>query len=314
MLLKMCSIEDKLIMVFIKEASMKIALQRPNFSKWIERITWQDLLGIVIGSLIAAAGIQCILVPANLLTGGVTGLAILLRYSTGIEVGIWILLLNIPIFLAGYRFISSRFTIYSLLGVLALAGFLYVFKYFPFLIGDPLLSALLGGVLSGLGLGIIFRSKASSGGTDIIAIIVKRLWGFNIGQTSLVLNIFVVGLLALVIDISVAMYSAIAIFVSSQVIDQVEAGLGVTETTLIISPHYEEIAYAILHHLHRGCTYLPAQGAYSGQNEMLILVTVGRMQLPRLKEMVFAIDESAFMIITNSIEVYGRGFKARSEY
>jgi uncharacterized membrane-anchored protein YitT (DUF2179 family) len=125
---------------------MKIALPRPDFNKWIERITWTDLLGIVIGSLVAAAGIQCVLVPANLLTGGVTGLAILLRYSTGIEIGIWILLLNIPVFLAGYRFISFRFTIYSLLGVLALAGFLAVFKYFPFPIGDPLLSALLGGV------------------------------------------------------------------------------------------------------------------------------------------------------------------------
>lgn len=293
---------------------MKIALHRPDFSKWVERITWQDLLGIVIGSLIAAAGIQCILVPASLLTGGVTGLAILLRYSTGIEIGIWILLLNIPIFLAGYRFISRRFTIYSLLGVLALAGFLYLFTCFPFFIGDPLLSALLGGVLNGLGLGIIFRSKASTGGTDIIAIIVKRLWGFNIGQTSLALNLLVVGLLALIIDIQVAMYSAIAIFVSSQVIDQVEAGLGVSETILIISPHYEEIAHAILHDLHRGCTFLPAKGAYSGQSEMLILVTVSRIQLPRLKEMVFAIDESAFMIITDSIQVYGRGFKASNDY
>lgn len=291
---------------------MKIALHRPNFSKWIERITWQDILGIIIGSLIAAAGIQCILVPASLLTGGVTGLAILLRYSTGIEIGLWVLILNIPIFLAGYRFISRRFTIYSLVGVLSLAGFLHLLKYFPFLIGDPLLSALLGGALSGLGSGIIFRSKASSGGTDIIAIIVKRLWGFNIGQTSLVVNLLVVGLLALISDISLAMYSAIAIFVSSQLIDQVEAGLGITETTFIISPHYEEIAHAILHNLNRGCTYLPAQGAFSGQSEMLILVTVGRMQLPRLKEMVLAIDESAFMIVTNSIEVYGRGFKARA--
>lgn len=293
---------------------MKIALPRPDFNKWIERITWTDLLGIVIGSLVAAAGIQCVLVPANLLTGGVTGLAILLRYSTGIEIGIWILLLNIPVFLAGYRFISFRFTIYSLLGVLALAGFLAVFKYFPFPIGDPLLSALLGGVLSGVGLGIVFRSKASSGGTDIIAIIVKRLWGFNIGQTSLALNLLVIALLAVVVDIAVAMYSAIAIFVSSQVIDLVQSGLERTETVIIISPHYEAIAQAILHNLHRGCTYISAQGVYSGQKEMLILVTVGRMQLPRLKEMVFSLDESAFMIITDSVEVFGRGFKDRAEF
>lgn len=293
---------------------MKIAMPRPDFSKWIERITWTDLLGIVIGSLVAAAGIQCVLVPANLLTGGVTGLAILLRYSTGIEIGIWILLINIPVFLAGYRFISFRFTIYSLLGVLALAGFLAVFKYFPFPIGDPLLSALLGGVLSGVGLGIVFRSKASSGGTDIIAIIVKRLWGFNIGQTSLALNLLVIALLAVVVDIAVAMYSAIAIFVSSQVIDLVQSGLERTETVIIISPHYETIAHAILHNLHRGCTYISAQGAYSGQKEMLILVTVGRMQLPRLKEMVFSLDESAFMIITDSVEVFGRGFKDRAEF
>jgi uncharacterized membrane-anchored protein YitT (DUF2179 family) len=160
----------------------------------------------------------------------------------------------------------------------------------------------------------VFRSKASSGGTDIIAIIVKRLWGFNIGQTSLALNLLVIALLAVVVDIAVAMYSAIAIFVSSQVIDLVQSGLERTETVIIISPHYEAIAQAILHNLHRGCTYISAQGVYSGQKEMLILVTVGRMQLPRLKEMVFSLDESAFMIITDSVEVFGRGFKDRAEF
>lgn len=291
---------------------MKIG--RPDIGKWIERITWQDLLGIVAGALFAGAGIQSILVPANLLTGGVTGLAIILRYAIGVEVWIWVLLLNIPIFIAGYRFISFRFAVYSILGVLSLAGFLYVFKYLPFQIGDPLLAAILGGTLTGLGLGIIFRSKASSGGTDIIAIIVKRLWGFNIGQTSLALNLIVVGLLALVVDIGVAMYSAIAIFVSSQVIDLVETGLEVTQTAFIISSHHQEIALAILHHMHRGCTYLPAVGAYSGQAETLILVTVGKMQLPRLKEMVFGLDGTAFMIIADTVEVYGRGFKHLSEW
>lgn len=293
---------------------MKIGLYGSHISRLIERITWQDLLGIVAGSVFAGAGIQSVLIPAHLLTGGVTGLAIILGYAVGSEVWIWVLLLNIPIFMAGYRFISFRFAFYSILGVLSLAGFLYVFKYLPLSIGDPLLAAILGGAITGLGLGIIFRSKASSGGTDIIAIIVKRLWGFNIGQTSLVFNLLVVGLLALVVDIKVAMYSAIAIFVSSQVIDLVETGLEVTQTAFIISPHHQAIAQAILHHLHRGCTYLPAVGAYSGQAEMLILVTVGKMQLPRLKEMVFDLDGAAFMIIADTVEVYGKGFKHLSEW
>ena len=292
---------------------MKIALHRPDFSKWVERITWQDIVGIFTGSLIAAAGIQCVLVPASLLTGGVTGLAILLRYSTGIEIGIWILLLNIPIFLAGYRFISRRLLFTACWGYWPWQIFVFIHLLSLFHRGSSAFG-FIGRCIGRAGLGHHLSQQGINRWDRYHSYYCKALVGFNIGQTSLALNLLVVGLLALIIDIQVVMYSAIAIFVSSQVIDQVEAGLGVSETILIISPHYEEIAHAILHDLHRGCTFLPAKGAYSGQSEMLILVTVSRIQLPRLKEMVFAIDESAFMIITDSIQVYGRGFKASNDY
>lgn len=279
-------------------------------NEFAERIHAKDIIGILVGSLIMAIAIQSVLIPANLITGGVTGVAIILNYLTGVDLWIWFLLLNIPLFIAGYKFVSRRFVFYSLLSVSAQSLFLAVLTSIDFNIHQTLLSAVFGGALIGIASGIIFRSKASSGGTDIIAVILRRYRGYNIGQTYFLSNLLVLALSLIMFNMELALFSAISIFISSRVVDTVESGLQVTRTAMIISEDCGDITHAILNNLHRGCTYLLARGAYSGDEKNIIMVTVGKTQLPRLKEIVFHIDPKAFIIVNETIEVYGQGFKS----
>jgi uncharacterized membrane-anchored protein YitT (DUF2179 family) len=273
-----------------------------------EKFSITDIVGIIAGSLIVAVGIQGVLVPAHLLTGGVSGVAMILQYVFGVDIWLWLLVFNIPIFIAGYRFVSSRFVIYSLLGTGFLTLFLALLKPLNFGIDDALLSALAGGVITGIGTGIVLHCKASTGGTDIIAVIVRRYWGYNFGQTFMVINLSIISLFLFISSLELALYSAISIFVSSRMVDIVVAGPHVGRTAFIISHQSEEISRAIINILHRGCTSLSGQGAYSGETRQIIMVTLGKTQIPRLKEIVFEIDRQAFIIINETIEVYGKGF------
>jgi uncharacterized membrane-anchored protein YitT (DUF2179 family) len=179
-----------------------------------------------------------------------------------------------------------------------------------FHVDDVLLASILGGVLGGIGTGINLRSKGSTGGLDIISAIIKRYWGYSFGVTSLAFNLVVIGIFAVSSGIELALFTAISMFVNSKVIDSVESGLSVSKTILIISKSYDDIAHAILEDMHRGCTIIDGRGAYTGEEKSILMVTVAKTQLPRLKEIVFEIDPNAFITINESIEVYGQGFKS----
>lgn len=290
-------------------------MDRLNIKKYREKVSLTDLLGILIGAFIQAAAIQVVLIPAHLMTGGLTGLAIILKFISGYDVWIWYVALNIPVFIAGYRFVSRRFALYSLLGTIAISVFLGMIQNFSpnINIHDSLLSAVLGGVLVGAGTGLILRSKGSSGGMDIVAVVVKRIWGYSFGETSFAGNMLVIMLFLLTSNIELTLFSAISIFVTARVVDRLESGFSVTKTAMIVSEHSDEIATEVINRLHRGCTYLTGQGAYTGENKKIIMVTVGKTQLPRLKEIVFDRDPKAFITINETIEVYGQGFKSSGQ-
>ncbi|MBP8819030.1 MAG: YitT family protein [Syntrophomonadaceae bacterium] len=277
--------------------------------RYKEVFSTRDIVGIILGSFILAAAIQWVLVPANLLTGGVGGIAIILKFLTGVNLWVWYLLLNIPIFIAGYKYVSPRFIVYSLIGTLVLTLFLGILKPLEWNLNDSLLSALLGGVIAGTGSGIILHSKGSTGGLDIIAVLVRRFRGYNIGQVTFISNLLVLTLSLVTFNIKLALFSAISIFVSSRVMDLVIYGAELNRTAMIISRNSDDITYAIIHDLHRGCTCLPAWGAYTGENKNIIMVTVARTQLPKLKEVVFQLDPQAFITVSETIEVYGKGFR-----
>lgn len=273
-----------------------------------EKFSITDIAGIIVGSLIVAVGMQGVLVPALMLTGGVSGLAMILQYVFGVDIWIWLVVFNIPIFIAGYRFVSSRFIIYSLLGTGFLTLFLALLKPVNLGIEDSLLSALAGGVITGIGTGIVLRSKASTGGTDIVAVIVRRYRGYNLGQTFMIINFSIISLFIFISSLELALYSAVSIFVSSRLVDMVVDGPHVGRTAFIISHNSEEVSHAIINILNRGCTALNGQGVYSGEKRHIIMVTLAKTQIPRLKEIVFEIDRQAFIIINETIEVYGKGF------
>ncbi len=282
-----------------------------SLQRFKEKIAWQDILGILLGSLVLSISIQLVLVPAHFLTGGVSGISIILKYLIGVDIWVWYLGLNVPIFIAGYKFVSKRFTFYSLIGMLSLTFFLKMTQNWQLDLGldNLLLSAVLGGVLSGLGSGISLRSKGSSGGTDIIAVMISNKRGYNLGSIFFAINLIIVGVFMFVSNLELALYTSISIFLSGKVVDAVQSGSNVSKTAMIVSEQCTELAAAIMENLNRGCTYLEGRGAYTGEIRNIILVTVARTQLPRLKEIVFQIDPQAFITINETIEVLGRGFK-----
>ncbi len=276
-----------------------------------ENISYQDILGILLGSFILALSIQVILVPAHILTGGVTGISIILKFLIGVDIWVWYIGLNIPIFILGYKFISKRFALYSLIGMLSLTLFLRITQNWQLDLGinNLLLSAILGGVILGLGSGICLRSKGSSGGMDIIAVIISNFWGYNFGSIFFAINLIILGVFLFTSNIELTLFSAISMYVSGKVVDNVQSGSNLSKTAIIVSEQCADIAAEILGNLNRGCTYLVGRGAYTGEPRDIIMVTIARTQLPRLKEIVFQIDPQAFITINETIEVLGRGFK-----
>lgn len=276
-----------------------------------EKISYQDILGILLGSFVLALSIQVIMVPAHILTGGVTGIAIILKFLVGVDIWVWYIGFNIPIFIMGYKFISKRFALYSLIGMLALTIFLRITQNWQLDLGinNLLLSAILGGVLLGLGSGICLRSKGSSGGMDIVAVIINNFWGYNFGSIFFTINLFILGVFLFTSNIELTLFSAISMYVSGKVVDSVQSGSNVSKTAMIVSEQCADIATGIIGNLNRGCTYLVGRGAYTGETRDIIMVTIARTQLPRLKEIVFQIDPNAFITINETIEVLGKGFK-----
>jgi uncharacterized membrane-anchored protein YitT (DUF2179 family) len=279
--------------------------------KFKETISYKDILGILFGAFIIAVSIQLILVPVHMLTGGVSGIAIILNFLTGADIWLWYMALNIPIFIVGYKYISKRFVFYSLIGMLALTFFLGICKNWQVDLGldNLLLAAIIGGVINGLGTGIALRSKGSTGGLDIIAVIISNLRGYAFGNIVFYVNLGILAVFLLTSNIELTLFTAISIFVSGRVIDTVQLGANVSKSALIISTQCGDIAAEIMENMHRGCTYLSGRGAYTGENRDIIMVIVSRTQLPRLKEIVFQIDPHAFITLSEATEVFGQGFK-----
>lgn len=277
----------------------------------LERISFKDIIGIIFASLIIAIGIHFVVVPARLLTGGLSGVAIILHFVVSYPIWLWYMGLNIPVFIAGYKLASRRFTLYSFIGMISLSGFLALLEpiHMKLAVDDILLSALLGGTLNGVGVGLALMYRGSTGGLDIIAGIAHRLWGVNFGTTIFVTNVLVLAAALITSNIELTLYSALTMFVSSKMIDSVTSGFISKKTVIIVSKKSNDIADAILHRMHRGCTILSGKGAYTGQAEDIIMVTTGKTQVPRLKELIFHLDPQAFITITDAVEVYGRGFK-----
>ncbi|MDD4334761.1 MAG: YitT family protein [Desulfotomaculaceae bacterium] len=271
----------------------------------------RETIGVSVGVVLTALGLDMFLIPNKIAAGGVSGIAIILHYLIDVPVGVAMLTLNVPLFAAGIYRLGLRFGFRSLFGTVALS--VAVDALAPFLpvpTQDILLAGLFGGVLVGLGLGLVFRYNGTTGGTDLAAAVLRTYTGANIGQMLFLVDATVVLAAGIVFQSAeLAMYALITIFVTSWMIDLLQEGFSYSKAFLIISDQPGEIAAAIVRGLNRGATAWPARGVYTGTEREIILVVVNRSEVTHLKEIVYGADPHAFVILTDVHEVLGEGFK-----
>jgi len=271
--------------------------------------TGKKLAGIILGSLLSVISYEAFILPYRLLSGGVSGLALIAHYTLSFPFYLGILALNVPIFIWGFLVLDKKLMAYSAVGAgLVIVMLPLVAPYIPKPNIDIFLAAVASGVVGGLGSGITFRQGASMGGTDIISLIMKKKSNISIGTTSFYCNIVILALSLFFFDLKIAMYTAISMWVGSKVTDSVVNGLNQNKYVTIISEHNNEIAERILHDMHRGVTYLEGKGAYSGNTKMVINCVVNHFEIAKIKDIVAEIDKKAFVFVTETVEVMGRGF------
>lgn len=267
---------------------------------------------IVLGCAIGGAAYPLFLVPNSIAPGGLTGVATILNYLAAWPVGLTSMLMNIPLFLVGFKAMGRVFVVRSLIATVLFSAAIDLIQWQPMTV-DPLLGAIYGGVVLGVGLGLILRGGATTGGTDMVARMVHQRMPFlSVGMFLFLIDCCVVVAAGLVMGTSEALYALICIFVSSKVIDMVMAGLSANKACFIITPQWEKVSGRILKDMDRGVTQLMARGGYSGQERPVVLCVASRQEVSRVKEIVREEDEAAFMFITDAHEALGEGFSKLS--
>lgn len=272
---------------------------------------WIEYLLIIAGAFIMGFAIKNLYDPISLVTGGVSGIAIILKSVAGIPLWLTNTLCNIPLFLAAWKIKGWGFIKRTLTATAALSLSLYVIPEAPFLMDDLFLTALFGGIVSGLGTGIVFLFQATTGGTDMLAALLQRipmLRHYSIARIMQVLDAMVVVLGAAVFGIRYALYALIAIYAVAKVSDGFLEGLHFSKQAYVISDHYEEIAKAIMTRMERGVTAMDAVGMYSGQHKKMLFCVVSKKEIVVLREIVAEFDKKAFLIVSDVKEVFGEGF------
>jgi len=264
-----------------------------------------DIFLITLGSVFIALSFNVYIIPNNLVSGGVGGLAIITNHLTGWSVGLLILLYNIPIMIWARKSLNTRFIIYTIIAVAIQSIFLNYITPKPYT-NDVLLASIFGGILVGVGGGIIIRQYGSSGGVDVIAIVLRKKLGISIGTVSSIANLIVISLAALIFGLEPAMYTIISLLVMGLAIDLVQEGLNKKHTAMIVSNQSKEIKEAIMFQLNRGVTLMHGSGGFENTEKDIIFCVVNQFELARLKEMVTAIDSNAFMTFSETTEVLGR--------
>ena len=275
----------------------------------------RDYLFIFMGTGIMALAIQCIFEPIGLVTGGFSGIAIIIRKMTAgiVEGGVplWLtnLALNVPVFIAALIIKGRKFLGRTVIGTVLLSFWLYVIPQVDLTQGDYMLSSVFGGVITGIGIGFVLLAKATTGGTDMVsALIQKYVRHYSVVQILQVIDGMVVLAGLYVFGLKPALYAIVAIFITSKVSDALMEGMKYSKAAFIITDCYKEIADAIMTQLDRGLTGLDATGMYSGDKKTVLYCVVSKKEIVELKDIVAKIDPKAFVIVTDAREVFGEGF------
>ncbi len=273
------------------------------------RFPVRDYILILIGASIMGFAIKNIYDPIGLVTGGASGVAIILKKQFGVPLWLTNTAINIPLFAAAAKLKGWSFIKRTLLATVTLSVSLYVIPEMPFLMDDLFLTALFGGLITGAGAGIVFACQATTGGTDMLAAIIRRwLPHYTLVQILQVLDAAIVLIGAGIFGVTYALYALIAIYAVYKVSDGIIEGMKYSKVAYIISDKSEEIAAAILKELERGVTALDARGMYSGNRKNVLFCVVSRKEIAQLKELVVGHDAQAFVIVSDAREVLGEGF------
>lgn len=266
---------------------------------------------IIIGASLAAVAIELFLVPNMIIDGGVIGVSLLINYLTNINFGILILIINLPFLYAGYKYIGRNFFISSLLGIISLSiieEFLHDAAPFT---DVPLLATVFGGLLLGAGVGIVVRNGGALDGTEIMGILVTKKLPFSVGEFVMFINIFIFSWAGFVLGWEQAMFSILTYYIASKAIDGVSQGiLNETKAAIVVTDEYEEVAETINQRLGRGVTKLYGKGGFADQEKEIIYVVVTRLEMSKLKSMIFEVDPKAFVTIMDTHEAHGGQFKS----
>ena len=281
---------------------------------------WRAYGCILIGTAVMAVSINSIYDYMQMVTGGFSGLAIIIKAVTepiipgGIPLWLTNAVLNVPLFILGIKIKGWEFARKSVLGALMLSFWLYRIPPFPIMPDDMLLAALFGGVIMGIGIGFIFMGQSTTGGTDMVAALIQhKLRHYSVAQILQVIDGLIVVLGVFIFGLQKALYAVIAIVVTTKVTDGFLEGMKFAKIAFIITDHHQEMADTIMKNLERGITGISSKGLYSGKDRIMLFCVVDKKQIVRLKEIVMQTDPGAFVIVTDAREVIGEGFQKNKE-
>jgi uncharacterized membrane-anchored protein YitT (DUF2179 family) len=267
---------------------------------------------LLIGSILAAIGLEIFLIPNNIIDGGVVGISIITSYLTKLPLSMFLVIFNLPFLFLGYKQIGKTFVFSSLFSIVSLSLWVLVFHPIPGLTNDVLLASVFGGIILGVGVGMIIRNGGSLDGTEMVAIIINKRTTFSVGETVMFFNIFILSSAGLVFGWDRAMYSLIAYFIAFKVIDITIEGLDEAKAAIIISDSGEVIAEAITARLGRGVTFLEGKGGVLRNRKTILYSVVTRLEISKLKTIIYGIDENAFVTFNDVSDVMGGKHRKRA--
>jgi uncharacterized membrane-anchored protein YitT (DUF2179 family) len=271
-----------------------------------------DIIIIISGCFISSLGINLFLTHAKLLSGGATGVALIIQYLTGFKAGFTVFILNLPLFVVSYFKLDKKFTMYSALGMTSLSASLIITAPLSKIIvlDEAILYCIYGGVICGIGYGLVFSRNGSTGGTDIITMLIRKKYSnFDIGKLGFTLNLTIIAVGTVFFGIPKSLYTLISMFIQSYVLDVMVRGLNRKNLLLILTEREQDVIRYIINDLHRGVTSLFAEGEYTHDRKKMLYCIVTTRQMIELKNTIHLVDPKAFITIIDISEVRGKGFK-----
>ncbi len=262
------------------------------------------------GCLLGSLGFNLFLIPTHLLTGGLSGIAIILYYMAGWPIGVQLLVYNLPILYLAYRFFGKLYAVDTIVGTvffsIAIDATSFVTSYE--LVHDVMLNAIFGGVMAGIGFGFVFKANANTGGLDVLGALVKKYYSIDMGTVVFILNVVVIALSAAMFNLETALFTLVSIYVTAELTNRVAAGFNREKSIVIVSGKSNLIGEAVMERMQRGTTYIGGKGGFLGEPKDILFIVVSLTQVSKVKAIVDEFDENAFMIVSDTSEVMGRGF------